>query len=499
MMRRVLQGALVGALVVVASAHVGSPTVIMDGRAGPYPVRVVVRPPSVVPGLAQVVVRVQGEDVTAVSVRPVFWRTGTAGAPAADAATPVPGDRHTYTAQLWLMARGAYSVDVFVQGARGSGHLGVPVESVATGRLALSPALGAVLVVLGFALCAGFVTIIYKAAGESLDPVGAAPDPRRARRARFVALASLPVLALALFGGATWWNAVDRDYAERMYRPLVVRTTIVPRHGTPVLRLEVIDPQWRSGQVAPLMPDHGKLMHMALVGEGPPAAFAHLHPVPMDSNAVFETPVPPLPAGTYRVFADVVHETGFERTLVSTVTLPAPGARAYVPGDPDDAWIADTTTHYGAIFRMTDGATLTWLQPPVLAAGLDVSLRFRLAARDGKPIALDPYMGMAGHAMVVAADGSVFVHLHPMGTATTAAVQAFDIRDRGDTTAHGRLRLAGAAGMAMPASEPPGEVVFPFVFPKPGDYRIFVQVKSGGRIRTGVFDVAVPSTGADTR
>ena len=38
-------------------AHVGSPNVFFDGEAGSHPVRVIVRPPEVVPGVAEITVR----------------------------------------------------------------------------------------------------------------------------------------------------------------------------------------------------------------------------------------------------------------------------------------------------------------------------------------------------------------------------------------------------------------------------------------------------------
>src|SRR5687767_12910412 len=47
----------VAVLAVLVSAHVGSPDVFFAGKAGPYDIHVVVRPPQVVPGIARVTVR----------------------------------------------------------------------------------------------------------------------------------------------------------------------------------------------------------------------------------------------------------------------------------------------------------------------------------------------------------------------------------------------------------------------------------------------------------
>ena len=480
-------------------AHVGSPNVFFEGSAGPYAVRVVVRPPQVVPGQAEVVVRTTALEVQGVLVRPVVWRTGVAGAPAGDAARPVVGEPGTYSGTLWLMSRGAYSVYVTVRGARGSGTVIVPVMSVATARLGFTRPLAITLTLFGALLFAGLVTIVYAASGEALARPDADPGRAGRRRARVIATASVPVIAILVFGGARWWEAVDRDYQATIYRPLAGITTLQSVGARIVLTFAVRDTTGGGAAVPvdPILPDHGKLMHLFLIRDSAPEAFAHLHPVegrPM----TFSTSLPPLPAGRYRLFADLVFETGAEQTvtgLVDLSTIPLQGAAS----DPDDAWSIDDRAApiaEQAADTLGDGSVMVWSGPAgPIAAGRDIDLRFDVRDRTGAPASIEPYMGMAAHAALVRDDGSVFVHLHPMGTASAAAQQAFVLRDRGDTTPRGRLAMrdseasrADRAGMAMPMS---GSLSFPYAFPKPGRYLLWIQVKRGGRILTAPFSVVV--------
>lgn len=113
--------------------------------------------------------------------------------------------------------------------------------------------------------------------------------------------------------------------------------------------------------------------------------------------------------------------------------------------------------------------------------------------RDAKGAAapLQPYLGMAGHAVVLRDDQSVFIHLHPMGTVATVAQQIFVLRDRGDTTPRGRLRADALVATTMPPMTLSDTLNFPYEFPKPGRYRIWVQVKPAHRVLTGTFDVDV--------
>src|SRR5204863_581091 len=188
-------GALVG-IGLVALAHVGSPDTYFEGAAGPYPVRVVVRNPGVVPGLAQITVRLLAPHaVRRVLVLPVYWDPKTAAPPPPDVAARVPGDATLYSTALWLMLGGSYSVQVTVEGEQGSGAVLVPVMAVATQRLVLDRPLGAVLLAFGGLLVVGALTLIGAAVKESVLEPGAVPDRRRTLHARIAMTIGAVVLA----------------------------------------------------------------------------------------------------------------------------------------------------------------------------------------------------------------------------------------------------------------------------------------------------------------
>lgn len=486
---------LAGMLVV--SAHVGSPDTVFEGRAGPYHLRVIVRPPGIVPGLADITVRIlDGERVQSVRVLPLRGGRPTALEPPPDTAQAVAGDPALFNARLWLMEGGAYSVRVDVSGASGSGVAIVPVNSVATRRLGFDPPLAAALIALGTLLLLGALTLVGAAARESVLPPGAVPDRARRRRAWWARAATLPVIALAVFGGKLWWDGEDAGHARSLYRPLHVTTTVSPDGGQTWLRIAITDSAWLGRQYTPLIPDHGKLMHLFLVRwDG--NALAHVHPVMRDSST-FYAALPQMSPGRYRLYADVVHESGFTQTLLDSVTVSGVTA-AWRPSDPDDAWWeAGTALPVGLsrFFRLADGSALTWLKDTAaLVVGRDQELRFAVTGPDAKPTLLEPYMGMPGHAVVVKDDGTVFVHLHPAGTIATASQLVYELRQPGDTV-RGRLgqRITAAERMGhdmTSAFADPGIVSFPYAFPQAGAYRIWVQVKRQGRILTGAFTATV--------
>jgi hypothetical protein len=479
----------------ISAAHVGSPDVVFEGSAGSYPVRVIVRPPQVVPGLAEVVVRVLRGNASRVLIQPVFWRAGRSGAPSPDETKPVRGSPNTYSGQLWLMARGAYSVYVMVEGPAGSGTVNVPVMSDATGRLGMNPALGSLLAALGIVLLVGLGSIVYAAAGEGVAEPGRPLDASRRRRARLAVASAAAVMALAVFGGAKWWQSVDEDYQSRMYRPLATNATVTDDSAGARLHFTVVDGTGKPLALDPLIPDHGKLMHLFVIDSGTMRVFAHLHPV-FDGASTFTTPLPPLPPGRYHLYGDVVFENGQSRTLVGMVTLDTAGAtHVHSLGDADDGWTTangvDRRGATSAVVRLEDGSSMEWLADSTpIRPGTPATLHFRVRDATGAPAMLEPYMGMSAHAVIARTDGAVFVHLHPMGTISPAAQEVFALRDRGDTTATGRLR-PGPTSMAANAMMLGSDFSIPYEFPRSGTYRVWVQVRRAGRVLTGAFTVSL--------
>jgi len=131
---------------------------------------------------------------------------------------------------------------------------------------------------------------------------------------------------------------------------------------------------------------------------------------------------------------------------------------------------------------------MTWERGPrPLKANAAMDFKFIVANKDGGPARdLEPYMGMAGHAEFVRSDLSVFAHVHPAGSVPMASLEMAQAGLMGDTSS-----MPGAMAMAPASGTLPAEVSFPYGFPKPGNYRIFVQVKRAGKVETGVFDALV--------
>ena len=506
--------------VLAVSAHIGSPDVWLEGKAGPYPVVVNVQVPGVVPGIAQVYVRVAGAGVQQVSASSNRF-DATAASPPPEVARPVDGDPGLYHVPLWIMTPGSNSVTVYVRGTHGEGSLVVPAVVVANQRLMFSRPMAMGLGAIGILLFLGAISIFGAMAREAVLTPGVTPDRSHRRRVRLVMTVTTVLLCVVLFGGWSWWNAEDQRFAGTLYKPMASHASLRTRDGVTVLDFSIADSSWalrhdtawfkrnatsliayrNASALTPLVPDHGKLMHLALIREPDMTVFAHLHPTTTDS-VTFSTAIPSLPGGHYRMFADIVLESGDAETMTTTVDIPGSEIASDVNAvrmpagyDPDNSWYVGKVSDVDSAV-LADGSVMHWNRRAMpLVVGRPAPLIFTVTDAAGHAVTLEPYMGMASHAMILRDDGAVFVHLHPTGTVSMGAQETFALRQPTDTVAGmvaQRMKAdTGMASMSMPMSVVGNTVRLPYAFPKVGHYHIWVQVKHAGQILTGAFQATV--------
>ena len=200
---------------------------------------------------------------------------------------------------------------------------------------------------------------------------------------------------------------------------------------------------------------HERDMHLIVVRRDG-AHFQHLHPE-MDEGGTWTAALVLPAAGVYRAFADF-SVGGEPHTLASD--LFASGsfeARPFPASTPVD--------HVdGYEVRLQEGA---------LKAGVPSALSFVVTRGGEEVVSLENYLGAKGHLVALREGDLAFLHVHPDGPA----------HEEGHDSAE-----AHASGEQEIASN-----VVPYIatFPTASRYRLFLQFKDNGRVRTAQFTVVV--------
>jgi hypothetical protein len=481
-----------------AYAHVGSPDVYADGQAGPYQLSVVVRPPLVIPGVAEIEVRAETPGIDRITVTPVPL-TGEASKhpPVPDAMDQPSKDAQFYTAHLWIMATGSWQIRFAVSGSRGAGVLSIPFPATAMATRTMQTGLGALLAALGLLLVVGMVGIVGAAAREAKLPPGQTLDKKGRNRAYIAMSMTFALLVAAVILGNAWWQSEAAAYSGYIYKPLEMNATLGQGN---VLDLKLRDPGWvQARKLDDFIPDHNHLMHLYMIRWPQMDVVFHLHPDPV-ATGEFQLALPSVPAGDYRLYADVVHAIGFPETIVGTVALPQIAGRPLQGDDaegkatPLGSSLTEETARPEQRFRLPDGYMMLWKKPAQLVPKTATNFQFDLLRPDGTPPSdMKLYMGMLGHAAFVKADGSVFAHIHPTGTVAMAAFMMANPQTGAQGTGGSGMTMQNMPGMDSNSGALPNTVGFPYGFPSPGQYRIFVQMKHGDTVETGIFDANVVS------
>src|SRR5215469_16431213 len=375
-----------------ALAHVGSPDVYADGQAGPYRLSIVIRPPQVIPGVADLEVRALTPGVEGITITPSPLTGEASKHPPVPDAMQKPfangqssGDGQFYTGHLWMMESGSWQIRFAVTGTRGEGAVSIPVPSIARTTRTMQSGMGALLSVLGALLVLGMIGIVGAAAREAKLGPGEAAAKRNFRAGRIAMAVTAALLVAAVLLGNAWWKSEAASYAGYVYKPLKMTATL---DGSG-LDLKLEDPGWlKQRKLNDFIPDHDHLMHLYMIRWPEMDAVFHLHPE-QTGTGEFRLQLPSVPAGDYRLYADVVHAQGFPETVVGDVTLPAIAGRA-LSGD-DAAGVGVPVSQSQAAgagerrFALPDGYTMVWKRPTALLVKQLESFEFELVDRAGKP------------------------------------------------------------------------------------------------------------------
>lgn len=493
-------------------AHVGSPDIYVDCKAGPYQLFVTVNPPQVIPGVAQVSVRSEAASLQRLQAVPLpMGGPGAQFAPVPDLLKRSAEDPQLFTGSLWMMASGSWQIKLTADGVLGRAVVAVPVPSAALRTKKMDAGLGVVLSFLMSFLVFGAVAIVGASVREAKLPAREQPGAARILSGRIAMIAAFGIVLLILWLGNRWWGQEAFSYGQNVYKPLAMNATL---QGD-LLTLRLTDPGWLN-QRAPrsldailpavrttddLIPDHEHLMHLYAIRQPGLDVVFHLHPQ-RSASGTFALNLPDMPAGEYKLYADITHVSGFPETLVARLKLDNALSGRALAGD-DAEGVAKPIDHSDEItkvFKLPDGYQMQWVNSqesiPARAAQL---FRFRLVDPKGRaPENMQLYMGMLGHAAFLKVDNSVFAHVHPTGSVSMAAfsrAQEQAVKTDGSPSAM-PMEMSemsnpkkDVSGISSYTGGIPNEVSFPYGLPSAGHYRVFVQMKHGSTVETGSFDM----------
>ena len=203
------------------------------------------------------------------------------------------------------------------------------------------------------------------------------------------------------------------------------------------LTFAIHDP-WKGRPVTNFQVVHEKLFHMFVISQDL-EFFVHNHPV-FTPDGTFRYDNLTLPkAGMYRVLGDFYPDGATPQLIAKTMI---------VPGTPPPA------VHLSRDYGVKDASNMQVefrTDPPQAIAGLKTQLHFTVKPGDG----LEKYLGAWGHMLAASEDLIDLIHTHPF------------IADGGPN------------------------IQFNLTFPRPGNYRVWVQFQRNGVVNTAHFDVPV--------
>lgn len=538
-----------------AFAHIGSAGVVHEGKAGNYSVQVYVEPPDVIPGTAKVLVMVDGNDIKSVKMSPIYYWTGDEGSPRSDEGMMTEAGKYEGKIWLMENGAASVKIVIEGARGKGEVLVPIAALSTAQRKLPSSlgwilAGLALLLVGIMTTIIGASTGDSLLKVGENENS-----STKKRRLVGSTIGASFCGLLLFggntwwnaetadyqrnIYRPYTATSSISLRDGQRILNFKIDsasvngRSTsfIIPDHGK-LMHLFLV----KEGSMevfAHLHPSRKDTLTFEAPLPNIPAGkyliFADVLRYHSLQNTITDTVdiAPPAPrGGAKNSFSESFFTKGEKE---KAPPLGAGGA------DSDDTFVVTNALNKssnsivdesiticgspGVKTKLQDGSSIVWEEKPnqKLMAGKVYDLKFSVLAPNGKPAELQTYLGMMGHAAVIKDDGSVYIHLHPNGTYSSTAVQVLQkriaetsnvrpsfnnpkrFRDSVDnvllklqsmTEAERDKLLMGDMKHEVDGHHS-GQVTFPYVFPKAGHYRVWLQVKREGKILTGVFDANV--------
>lgn len=187
----------------------------------------------------------------------------------------------------------------------------------------------------------------------------------------------------------------------------------------------------------------------------------HRHPPVLADGRVVDTVTFPAP-GPYRLVVDAYPQTsGPQRNFQLFASLRVAGAYAPKP-------LPSTS-----VAEVVDGYRFTLRGRPRLRAIEPAFLHVAVTAPDGEPVRFTPWYGALAHAIFFRAGTLDYVHTHVCAPGASGCASVL-----------GGARVSGS-------SATPGKLTVGVLLPAGGTWRLFLQLRAGGRILTAPFTLHV--------
>lgn len=194
----------------------------------------------------------------------------------------------------------------------------------------------------------------------------------------------------------------DQAVGKKPYELKVVDFPASADANSPVdLKLQVMDTKAEAVQ-KDFQVVHEKKFHLLIASEDL-NWFVHEHPE-MNADGTWSLPIKFPAAGKYWVYGDVAPAGKSSQLLIAQVN---------VPKGPAPTWDKALTANLGPVTVSGVTARLQPVDQPI-PQGKNTLIEVQLTDVQGKPV-LDtkPWLGAAGHMMIIHQDGQTVVHSHP--------------------------------------------------------------------------------------